>query len=52
MWSHGVVVTASTLDDDARVLERVKDLAIEQFIAQPRIEALDEAIPHRLPGAL
>lgn len=50
MRSYGVVVTAPALDDDARFLERVEDLAVEQFIAQARVEALDEAILPRTAG--
>jgi hypothetical protein len=32
------------LDDDLRFPKRVEDLAVEEFIAQTRIEALDEAV--------
>lgn len=31
-------------DHDLRLLERIEDLAIEQFISKPRIEALNEAV--------
>ncbi len=37
-------MAAPTLDHDARFRERVEDLAIEKFISQSCIEALDEAI--------
>src|SRR6516164_10772057 len=43
----GVVVTPPALDDDPGLGKRVDDLSIEQFIAKPGVEALDEAV---LPG--
>jgi hypothetical protein len=45
---HGVVVAPPALNDDLSLLERIEDLAIEQLISKPRIEALDEPV---LPGA-
>jgi hypothetical protein len=42
-----IVVTPPTLDDDLSLTQRVEDLAVEEFVAQPRIEALDIAV---LPG--
>ena len=44
MRPDGVVVTTPALDDDLRFAQRVEDLAIEQLVAQPGIEALDEAV--------
>src|SRR3954467_5855034 len=44
MRANRLVVTAPALDDDLRLAKRVEDLAIEQFVAQARIEALDKAI--------
>jgi hypothetical protein len=34
---------APLLDDDARFLQRVEDLSVEQFVAHAGIEALDVA---------
>ena len=45
--AHGVVVPPPALDDDLRLGERVEDFPIEQFVAKPGVEALDEAV---LPG--
>src|SRR5215204_3038692 len=39
---------APALDDDPRLVESVEDLAVEQLVPEPGIEALDIAI---LPGA-
>src|SRR3954465_1180844 len=44
MRANRIVVTAPALDDDLRLAQRVEDLAIEQFVAQTRIEALDKAV--------
>src|ERR1051325_621077 len=44
MRAHGIVVAAPALDDDLRLAQGVEDLAIEQFVAQSRIETLDEAV--------
>src|SRR3954451_13701698 len=41
-------MTAPALDDDLRLAESVEDLAVEQLVPEPSIEALDIAI---LPGA-
>jgi hypothetical protein len=41
-------VTSPALDDDLSFSQREEDFAIEQFIPQPGVEALDEAV---LPGA-
>src|SRR4029077_143758 len=40
-------MTPPALDDDPSLGKRVEDLSIEQFVAKPGVEALDEAI---LPG--
>ena len=44
MRPHRVEVTSPGLDDYASLREGVEDLSVEKFIAQPCIEALDEAI--------
>ena len=48
MWPYGVVVASPAFDHDLRLTQRIEDLAIEQLVAQARIEAFDEAV---LPGA-
>ena len=48
MRPDGIVMPAPALDDDLRLAQRVEDLAVEQLVAEPGIEALDIAI---LPGA-
>ena len=48
MRPSGIVVVPPAFDDDLGFSECVEDLAIQQLIAQPGIEAFDEAI---LPGA-
>ena len=45
--SDGVVVAAPLLDQDLSFAQRVEDLAVEQFIAEPGVEAF--AVPV-LPG--
>src|SRR4051812_1319485 len=44
MRPDGVVMPAPALDDDLRLAKSVEDLAVEQFVPQPGIEALDIAI--------
>src|ERR1051325_912354 len=44
MRAHGIVVTAPALDDDLGFAQRVEDLAVEQLVAQTRVEAFDEAV--------
>jgi hypothetical protein len=44
MRAFGVVIASPALDYDPRFLERVEDFAIEQFITQTSVKALDEAI--------
>src|SRR3954454_18275319 len=48
MRAHLVVVPAPALDHDLALAQAVEDLAIEQLVAEPGVEALDEAV---LPGA-
>lgn len=36
----GIVVPTPVFDQDLRLLQRVEDLAVEQFIAQLAVEAL------------
>ena len=42
--SDGIVVASPALDDDLGLSQRVEDLAVEQFVAQAGIKALDEAV--------
>lgn len=44
MWSDRLVMPAPTLDDDLRFSERIENLAVQEFVAQPGIEALDIAV--------
>src|SRR5271163_2242405 len=44
MRANSVVVPTPALDDDLGLAQRVEDLAVEEFVAQARIEALDEAV--------
>src|ERR1700751_1557279 len=44
MRANHIVVLSPTLDDDFGFAQRVEDLAIEKLVAQPRVEALDEAV--------
>src|SRR5215208_3317809 len=44
MGPDGIVMTAPALDDNLRLAERVEDLAVEQLVPEPGIEALDIAI--------
>src|SRR6516162_11067231 len=44
MRANGIVVTAPALDDDPGFVQGVKDLAVEQFVAQARVETFDEAV--------
>ena len=45
--ADGVEVPPPAFHDDLRLREGVEDLAVEEFVAQPGIERLDEAV---LPG--
>lgn len=44
MWADRVVVSTPAFDDDLRLLQCVEELAVQQFIPQPRVEAFDEAV--------
>src|SRR6187455_3297124 len=44
MWSLGVVVAPPCFDDDLCLGEAVEDLAVEQFVAKLRVEALAVAV--------
>ena len=44
MRAHGIVMAPPALDDDLRLLQRVEDLAVEQFVPQAGVEALDVAV--------
>ena len=53
MRPDSVVVTTPALDDDLRLAHGVEDLAIEQLVAQARVEAFDKAVlPRGLPGVM
>src|SRR6056297_2066160 len=44
VWADGVVVDAPLLDDDLGLADGVEDLAVEQFVPEPRVEALNVAV--------
>ncbi len=46
----GVVVPSPALDHDLCLLERVENLAIQEFVPQASVEALDMAFSHGEPG--
>src|SRR5436190_17981772 len=50
MRANHIVVTSPALDDDLGFTQRVEDLTVEQFVAQARIEAFDEAVLPRAAG--
>jgi len=41
MWADRIVLPAPALDDDLSFPQRVEDLAVEQFVSQTGVEALD-----------
>ena len=41
---NSVVVTAPVLDDDLGLLEGIEDLAVEQLVSEPRVEAFTVAV--------
>jgi hypothetical protein len=44
MWSNRIVVVPPAFDDGLGLAQGVEDLAVEEFVPQARIEALDIAI--------
>jgi hypothetical protein len=40
-------MASPALDDDPGLRERIENLSVEQFVPEPSVEALDEAIPAR-----
>jgi hypothetical protein len=46
-WGVKAKSLSPALDDDPGLGKRVEDLSVEQFVAKPGVEALDEAV---LPG--
>ena len=44
MRAHGIVMPPPALDDDLGLPQRVEDLAVEQFVPQSGVEALDVAV--------
>lgn len=51
MRAHAVVVSSPTFDHDLRLPERVEDLAVQKFIYQASVEALDVAVLPRRAGS-
>src|SRR5437763_12267809 len=51
MRADPIVVTAPALDDDLCFALGVEELAIEQFVAQACVEALDKAVFPRAAGS-
>ena len=50
MRSVGVVVDPPFFDDLLCLSEIAEQVLVEAFVAQPAVEALDEAILHRFAG--
>jgi hypothetical protein len=48
MWAHGVVVAPPFLECGARLGERGEEGLVQELVAQPGVEALDEGILCRL----
>jgi len=46
--SDGIAVAAPSLDDDLCLAQAVKDFAVEQLVARPTVETIDERILCRL----
>ena len=44
MRANRVVMAPPALDDNLSLIQRAEDLAVEEFVAQARIEALDVAV--------
>jgi hypothetical protein len=44
MRANPVVMAPPALDNDLSLAQRVEDLAVEEFVTQARIEALDVAV--------
>ena len=44
MRPDGIVMPAPALDDDLRLAKSVEDVAVEQLVPEPGIEAFDVAI--------
>ena len=44
VWAFCVVVISPILDDDLGFLERVKDFAVQKFVAHSSVEALAVAV--------
>src|ERR671917_1008416 len=42
--AHRVVVASPALDHDLRLAQAVEDLAVQQLVTEPGVEALDEAV--------
>jgi hypothetical protein len=44
MRAHGIVVAPPALDNDLSLAQRVEDLAVEQLVAKPGVEALHVSV--------
>lgn len=44
VWPLGVIVAPPVLDDDLGFPKRVEDLAVQEFVSEPGIEALRVAV--------
>ena len=44
MLADGIVVAPPLFDDDSGFFERVEDLSIEKFVAEPGVEAFAIAV--------
>ena len=44
MGSDTIIMSPPTLDDDPGLLERIENLAVEQFVAHSGVEALDVTV--------
>jgi hypothetical protein len=49
VWAESVVEAAPAFHDDSGLSERVEDIAIEKFVTDAGVEALDIAILPRAP---
>ena len=47
-----IVMASPALDDDLGLAQSVEDLAVEQFVAQASIEALDVTFSQGLPRSI
>src|SRR6266516_3516237 len=50
MWTHGIVVVTPLLEREASLRQRAEQRLVQELVAQPAIEALDEGVLHRFAG--